>query len=66
MRNAILFFLFFLLVWLVLHMGVNRAEEAECVRWIEQSEEYSGFYITGWQAEQCELQGFDVSHIPVK
>lgn len=62
-RNVILFFLFFLLVWLVLHTGVNRAEEAECIGWIEMSEEYPNFHLVDWQAEQCETLGFDISTI---
>lgn len=65
-RNAILFVLLILLVWFMLHTGLQRAEKAECVSWIEQSEEYSNFYLADWQAEQCETLGFDVSQIPTR
>jgi len=49
-----------------LSVGLNRAERAECIEWQRQSADYARlFYLTKWQAEQCEAHGV-VIKAPVK
>ena len=43
-----------------LNAGVNRAERAECIKWQEQARQFAGFYLTSWQAAQCEHHGINV------
>lgn len=43
-----------------LNVGVNKAERAECYRWQEQARQFAGFYLTIWQAAQCEHHGINV------
>ena len=43
-----------------LNIGMNRAERAECIRWQEQARQFAGFYLTSWQAAQCEHHGINV------
>ena len=52
-----------LIVTLMLQSGLKRAERAECVQWVEISQEYPDFYLTDWQIEQCETLGFDIDHL---
>lgn len=65
-RNVILFVLIVLLAVVILRSGLERAEKAECVGWIEMSQVYPDFHLADWQAEQCKALGFDVSQIPTK
>ena len=33
--------------------GISRHEKAECRKWQWQATQYSGYYLTKWQADQC-------------
>lgn len=41
----------------VFAQGVNKHERVECLRWQAEAREFSGYYLTSWQAEQCEAHG---------
>lgn len=34
-------------------LAMSKVEASECAKWQQQSEEYSDFYWTDWQIEQC-------------
>lgn len=38
---------------LVITIGVNKQEVAECLTWQAQAKEYNSFYLTTWQEQQC-------------
>lgn len=33
--------------------AIDKNESNECIKWQQQSEEYSDFYWTDWQLKQC-------------
>lgn len=43
-----------------LNAGLNKQEEVDCYTWQKQAKEYQNFYLTTWQAEQCEAHGIEV------
>jgi len=43
-----------------LNEGLNRHEITECYQWQQWASEYSEFYLTEWQAQQCEHHGIAV------
>lgn len=43
----------FVFVTLLLNEGLNRSERLECLAWRNYSQQYAGFYLTEWQADQC-------------
>lgn len=45
--------------------GINKSEVVECNHWTSQAAEYSGFYLTHWQADQCKAHGI-IINAPVK
>ena len=45
--------------------GINKQERAECLQWQKQAEVYQDFYLTAWQAEQCQARGI-IINAPVK
>lgn len=45
--------------------GSNKQEIVDCNTWAEQATQYQGFYITHWQAEQCEAHHITVN-APIK
>lgn len=40
-----------------LNEGIKKSEKNECVKWVEQSQEYQKWYSTDWQKKQCETYG---------
>lgn len=48
--------LFAIVAW----AGNQRQEKFECLTWNNQSEEYSHFFVTQWQADQCMNYGYDL------
>lgn len=45
--------------------GADRAEAVECYKWQDQAQQYTGFYLLQWQADQCKAQGIDID-APIK
>ena len=45
-------------ITIALDAGLKKYEKTECLEWQEQSQEYSGWYATDWQKEQCKQ--FDI------
>jgi len=35
-------------------VGYNRQEIKECYQWQKQAKQYPNFYLTDWQAKQCQ------------
>lgn len=46
-------------------LSLSRSEKVECYKWQDQAKQYPGFYLTQWQAMQCEAHGFTID-VPVK
>ncbi len=53
-----------------LNLGLNQSEINECVEWQKQAEEYQAvfggtkkelFYLTKWQADQCQAHGIIIN-----
>lgn len=68
MRDTILGFtviIIGLIFFAAVIIGVQRTEEAECNKWATQAEKYPDYYITQWQADQCEYHGVEIN-APVK
>lgn len=40
--------------------GIEKAEKGECYEWQGYAEDYTGFYITDWQEEQCDHYGIEI------
>ncbi len=41
----------------ILLIGINRAEQAECIKWQEWAKDYPLYQSANWQLEQCEHHG---------
>ena len=53
-----------LLLFYELESRLQLGEKAECNKWVRYSEEYSDFYLTEWQREQCDTVGVEIN-VPV-
>jgi len=53
-----------LLFWGVM-MGISRAEKIECRTWQKEAQEIQGYWLTQWQADQCQAHGIKVE-APIK
>jgi hypothetical protein len=42
-------------------IGVDKNEQYECYRWQEQSWKFNQFYITKWQALQCQHWNIEIN-----
>ncbi len=42
-----------LAVFLIFEEAVRKQEIRECYQWQEQAEQFEGFFLAGWQEEQC-------------
>ena len=40
--------------------GLPLQERNECLKWINESQIYPGYYFTDWQKEQCLNYGYDL------
>ncbi len=40
--------------------GIENTERAECIKWQEQAKEIQDYWITKWQADQCEKYNIKV------
>ncbi len=40
--------------------ATTRSERAECIKWSNDAHKYEGYYITGWQADQCTTYGIGI------
>lgn len=50
-------------VWI----GVNRHERYECAKWRNEAEFYRPlYYITEWQAKQCDAHGIEIGAPVIK
>lgn len=45
--------------------SATTSEKYECYKWQEQSAKFEGFYLVGWQSEQCKAHNIIVN-APVK
>jgi hypothetical protein len=45
--------------------AMNSNEVVECNQWQSQASEYSGFYLTHWQADQCKAHNI-IINAPIK
>lgn len=52
MAIAIIIVMDFLLI-----QGINKNELIDCMRWKQESKEYSQYYLLKWQQEQCLAHG---------
>jgi hypothetical protein len=48
-----------LFIW-GMEQGFDRQEVVECNQWKAQAAEFENFYLTGWQADQCEAHGITI------
>lgn len=44
----------------ILDGGIGKHERAECIKWEQQSKEYTDWYSTGWQKDQCKQFGIEL------
>ena len=51
-----------LLIWFICAVvnGVAKTERIECERWKAQSIEYTEWYATEWQRQQCANYGIEI------
>jgi len=40
-------------LFFLLSKAIEKHEQAECLRWKENSKQYINYYFTDWQIEQC-------------
>ncbi len=40
--------------------GIENTERAECYKWQKQAEEIQYYWLTEWQADQCEAHNIKV------
>jgi len=52
--GAIVFF-----TW-ILSIGWSKNEVVECHKWLAESREFSLWYSTNWQREQCKAHGLEL------
>lgn len=45
--------------------GTNKGEIVECKKWQSEAAQYSGFYLTKWEAEQCVAHNI-IINAPIK
>jgi len=50
----------------VFNAGIRKSERNECAKWQAEAGEYAGYYIAGWQAEQCAQYGVSIPAPVVK
>ncbi len=50
---------------LVILASITANEKTECREWQEQAAKFEGFYLTNWQAEQCQAHSI-IINAPVK
>lgn len=59
MQNKILTIIFSIILssvfFVALNYGITQTEKNECVKWQKQSEQFSNFYWTDWQRQQCKI-----------
>lgn len=53
------------LVILAGRVGIDKNEIVECDSWSAQAAQYSNFYLTQWQKDQCDAHGITIN-APVK
>ncbi len=41
--------------------GADKHERVECLKWQEQAEMYSNFYLTEWQKAQCDYHEIEIN-----
>jgi len=46
--------------------GWNRNEIVECITWQNQAKEYSGFFLTEWQYQQCKAHNIYIGALVVE
>ena len=34
--------------------GMEKQDQADCIKWQEEAQTFQGYYLTEWQAAQCE------------
>jgi hypothetical protein len=50
----------FILAFLALTYAMNLKEQHECLVWQAQAKQYPLFYLTEWQADQCNYHNIEV------
>jgi hypothetical protein len=58
--NAIIFLVLFVIGCVALGIGIPKYEKYECLKWSEQSNNYSNWYSTDWQKQQCQEYGIQL------
>ena len=61
---AIIILILFLFVFVV-GVAINKSARVECLHWQQEAQNYQGFYLTRWQAEQCKSVKVEVN-APIK
>lgn len=47
-------------------VGMKKQEVVDCNTWKKQATEFSGFYLLGWQDEQCRANGIVIDTTVIK
>jgi len=47
----------FMLMVYILSVAIDRNARAECLTWQSQAKQFSNYYLTEWQANQCQAVG---------
>ena len=45
---------------LLFSKAVSKQERLECQQWQAQAEQFPSYYLTRWQAEQCQHYGVEI------
>jgi hypothetical protein len=53
------------IIWAA-NIGMNKQERNECRQWQAEAKEYLGYYLLGWQKEQCDHWGIPIDIKVVK
>ena len=61
---AIIILIFVLFVF-VAGIAIDKSARIDCLHWQQEAQNYQGFYLTRWQAEQCKSVKVEVN-APIK
>lgn len=55
----------FVLLVFVVNVSLDKNAKVDCLHWQQEAQNYQGFYLTHWQAEQCKSVNI-IINAPIK
>ena len=65
MKEEIILIVIVVVFLIVGGIGLKVQERSECLQWEAQAEQYSDYYITKWQKDQCDNYKVEIK-APIK